>query len=190
MRIVHLSLAAALASSLASSALAQQPPKATPASVQTKEAAPVRTGALPQSQAEANRVSDAFVSVADKVGASVVQIDVTVRDESSEQVLRWLGGRGDSPVARGTGSGVLFSPEGAILTNNHVIDGALTISVHLRDGRVLPARLLGPRSRYRSRGRQGRSDRPRRRRTSPIRIRRASASGSAPSARRSGSATR
>jgi serine protease Do len=144
MRIVHLLFAAATASSLAASAFAQLPPKATPATVQTKDAAPARTGALPQSQAEANRLSDAFVSVADKVGPSVVQIDVTVRDESADQVLRWLGGgRGDSPVARGTGSGVLFSPEGAILTNNHVIEGALTISVHLRDGRVLPARLLG-----------------------------------------------
>ena len=56
---------------------------------------------------------------------------------------RWLRRRGDSPIARGTGSGVVSQPDGAILTNNHVIDGALTISVHLRDGRVLPGRLLG-----------------------------------------------
>jgi Do/DeqQ family serine protease len=144
MRIAYLLVAAATVSTFVGGpAFAQQPPKATPATVQTKDAAPPRPGAIAQSQAEAQRLSDAFVAVADKVGPSVVQIDVTVREEGADQVLRWLGGRGDSPVARGTGSGVLFSPEGAILTNNHVIDGALTIAVHLRDGRVVPARLLG-----------------------------------------------
>ncbi len=122
-------------------AAAQTTPKATPASATTKDAPPVHVAPV-ASQAEAQRLSDTFVAVADKVSPSVVQIDVTVREESAEQMLRWLG-RGDSPVARGTGSGVVFSPEGAILTNNHVIDGALTISVHLRDGRVLPGRLLG-----------------------------------------------
>jgi serine protease Do len=97
------------------------------------------------SQAEAKRLSDAFVNVAERVSPSVVQIDVTQRDDSADQILRW-GGRGggvDSPVARGTGSGVVFTPDGAILTNNHVVDEALTINVHLRDGRFLPARLIG-----------------------------------------------
>jgi S1-C subfamily serine protease len=95
------------------------------------------------SQAEARRLSDAFVSVAERVSPSVVQIDVTSRDESADHVLRWLGRGGDSPIARGTGSGVVFTPDGAILTNNHVIEEALTINVHLRDGRFLPARLVG-----------------------------------------------
>ena len=99
---------------------------------------------MAQSQAEAQRLSDAFVFVADKVGPSVVQIDVTERDQRQDPLIRWLGGAaGDSPIARGTGSGVVFSADGAILTNNHVIENALTISVHLRDGRVLPGRLLG-----------------------------------------------
>jgi S1-C subfamily serine protease len=97
-----------------------------------------------QSQAEAQRLSDAFVFVADRVGPSVVQIDVTERDEAVDPLVRMLRGtRGDSPIARGTGSGVVLSADGAILTNNHVIEDALTISVHLRDGRVLPGRLLG-----------------------------------------------
>lgn len=94
------------------------------------------------SQLEARRLSDAFVSVAERVSPSVVQIDVTQRDQNSDPMLRLMGG-GDSPIARGTGSGVVFTPDGAILTNNHVVDNALTISVHLRDGRFLPARLVG-----------------------------------------------
>jgi serine protease Do len=100
---------------------------------------------VPASQAEAKKLSDAFVSVAERVSPSVVQIDVSVRDESADQVLRWMArsGGGDSPVAHGTGSGVVFTADGAILTNNHVVDEALTINVHLRDGRLLPARLIG-----------------------------------------------
>jgi serine protease Do len=101
--------------------------------------------AAPASQAEAKKLSDVFVNVAERVSPSVVQIDVTVHDESADQVLRWLGrnGGGDSAVEHGTGSGVIFTADGAVLTNNHVVDGALTISVHLRDGRLLPARLIG-----------------------------------------------
>ena len=100
---------------------------------------------LQASQAEARRLSDAFVNVAERVSPSVVQIDVTARDEGADRLVHMLGrGNGvDSPVARGTGSGVVFTPDGAILTNNHVVDEALTINVHLRDGRFLPARLVG-----------------------------------------------
>ena len=97
------------------------------------------------SQAEARRLSDAFVNVAERVSPSVVQIDVTMRDENADQLLRWFGrgGGNDSPIARSTGSGVIFTQDGAILTNNHVVEGALTINVHLRDGRFLPAHLVG-----------------------------------------------
>lgn len=92
---------------------------------------------------EAKKLSDAFAAVAEKVSPSVVQIDVTARDENADQILRFFGRNQDSPVARGTGSGVIYSADGAILTNNHVIDHALSISVRLRDGRLLPAKLLG-----------------------------------------------
>ena len=92
---------------------------------------------------EAKRLSDAFVQVADKTGPSVVQIDVTSREEKTDPLLRWLGKGGESPVARGMGSGVIFTADGAILTNNHVIEDALSMYVRLRDGRYVPARLLG-----------------------------------------------
>ncbi len=43
----------------------------------------------------------------------------------------------------GLGSGVIVSPEGYLLTNNHVIDGADDIEVQLADGRKARARLVG-----------------------------------------------
>jgi Do/DeqQ family serine protease len=96
------------------------------------------------STAEAKRLSEGFVAVAERVSPSVVQIDITARDEQADLLGRFFGrGGGDEPTARGTGSGVVFTPDGAILTNNHVVEAALTINVRLRDGRYLPARLLG-----------------------------------------------
>ena len=107
------------------------------------QAAPPSAAQVQASKAEASRISDAIVSVADKVSPSVVQIDVTARDEGSDKIQRWLGQSGDTPIARAIGSGVIYTPDGAILTNNHVVDEALSINVHLRDGRYLPAKLVG-----------------------------------------------
>jgi serine protease Do len=44
---------------------------------------------------------------------------------------------------RGLGSGVIVSPEGYILTNNHVVDGASDVMVTLRDNREFKARVIG-----------------------------------------------
>jgi Do/DeqQ family serine protease len=98
----------------------------------------------PAAQIEARRLSDAFVAVAEKVSPSVVQVEVTVR-EQTPQIVRWYKNpsNAETPVQRGMGSGVIFNSDGAIVTNNHVVEDALSITVRLRDGRTLPARLLG-----------------------------------------------
>jgi serine protease Do len=43
----------------------------------------------------------------------------------------------------GTGSGVIVSPEGYILTNNHVVDGATAVTVTLHDKREFKAKVIG-----------------------------------------------
>jgi len=46
-------------------------------------------------------------------------------------------------IEHGIGSGVFISPDGYIVTNNHVIDGATDIRVTMSDRRILKAKLVG-----------------------------------------------
>lgn len=73
--------------------------------------------------------SEAVIGAVDSVGAAVVHVGVR-------------GERRGRP-ADGTGSGVVVSPDGLILTNNHVVAGAREMRLTLADGRSFLARLLG-----------------------------------------------
>ncbi|HEX6502152.1 MAG TPA: trypsin-like peptidase domain-containing protein [Terriglobales bacterium] len=77
--------------------------------------------------------SRAVVSAAERVSPSVVKIDVTQRVTTR---------RGDRE-SRGGGSGFIFTPDGLILTNSHVVHGASKIEVSLNDGRQFPATTIG-----------------------------------------------
>jgi serine protease Do len=46
-------------------------------------------------------------------------------------------------VQHGVGSGIIISPDGYIVTNNHVVDGATQIKVTLNDRRILSAKVVG-----------------------------------------------
>ncbi len=74
--------------------------------------------------------SEAVSGAAEKVGPSVVNIEVR-------------GKRGAGERAAGTGSGFVFTPDGFILTNSHVVNGAAEVSTLLHDGRRVAAQIIG-----------------------------------------------
>ena len=101
---------------------------------------------------EMEKFSDAFAAVASEVNPGVVAIinkkDVVVgvRRSTGNPFFDHLFGGGQyrkEPRQQGLGSGVIVSPDGYILTNNHVIAGADAIEVELGDGRTVDATLVG-----------------------------------------------
>lgn len=78
--------------------------------------------------------SRAVVTAAETVSPSVAKIEVT-------QSAR--GRDGESRERHGGGSGFLFTPDGLILTNSHVVHNASRIGISLPDGRHFPAHLIG-----------------------------------------------
>ena len=77
--------------------------------------------------------SQAITTAAERVGPAVVKVET---GRSGQR-------RGWGELRQGLGSGVIYSSEGYILTNAHVVAGASRVTVTLPDGRQLPAGVLG-----------------------------------------------
>ena len=109
---------------------------------QTQPAGTVSTAVSGSSSSNASAMASSNSSsgaltveeIADKVCDSVVEIttEVTQYDSYMRQY-----------VSEGAGSGVIISADGYIITNNHVIEDASSITVTLRDGTSYPATLVG-----------------------------------------------
>ena len=90
-----------------------------------------RTDAGPTQAPSDTEILDAYshavTSVADAVGPAVLRVETM--------------GRGGKPA--GTGSGVVIAPDGLVLTNCHVVEGAREVQLRDTEGRVMEARALG-----------------------------------------------
>ncbi|HEY9901166.1 MAG TPA: HhoA/HhoB/HtrA family serine endopeptidase [Candidatus Sericytochromatia bacterium] len=101
-----------------------------------------------------NQNGNFVTAVVDKVGPAVVRIDSSrtvtrkVPEAFKNPVFRQFFGE-DFPsepqqrVERGEGSGFIISNNGQILTNAHVVEGADTVNVTLKDGRSFKGRVMG-----------------------------------------------
>ncbi len=94
---------------------------------------PVDTG---QSDARLlDAYSQAVAAAVDRVAPAVVHLQVRQRGQSNAAPV--------SELPLGSGSGVIFTPDGFVLTNSHVVHGATAIEATLTDGRSFPAYLVG-----------------------------------------------
>lgn len=84
-----------------------------------------------------------FVDAAEKTVHAVVHVKNTtiVKGPTSFEDLFY--GRNSQRAQVGTGSGVIISPDGYIITNNHVINGANQISITSNDNKIYDAKLIG-----------------------------------------------
>jgi serine protease Do len=93
-----------------------------------------------------SRVSPAVVTIHSQMRVRTPQQFPFMDDPFFRQFFGDRGGMSQPPVElrrTALGSGVIVSPDGYILTNAHVIDGAEQIKVDLNDSRTLDAKVIG-----------------------------------------------
>ncbi|MDQ7849187.1 MAG: trypsin-like peptidase domain-containing protein [Armatimonadota bacterium] len=90
----------------------------------------------PEELAALDAYSQAVIRAVHRVSPAVVSVSMA---RPAPPSLRRRG----LPELRGAGSGVIIAPDGYILTNSHVVEGAERVEVRLQDERRLTARLVG-----------------------------------------------
>lgn len=105
--------------------------------------------------ASAQSMQNSYADLVTRVSPAVVTIRSTERARAAQQFpfmddptfREFFGDRMPQQQpprqVQGVGSGVIVNPEGYILTNHHVVDGALEIKVELTDNRTFTAKLVG-----------------------------------------------
>ncbi len=83
-----------------------------------------------------------FTEAAERTVHAVVHVKNTTEGKAPTS-MRDLFRGGGSRAMIGTGSGVIITPDGYIITNNHVIDNATQLEVTLNDNKTYNAQLIG-----------------------------------------------
>ncbi|WP_297040934.1 trypsin-like peptidase domain-containing protein, partial [Thermosynechococcus sp. OHK43] len=93
---------------------------------------------------ERPNASENFIAkVVAEAGPAVVSIDTLRLGRSGEDRFLDPFLMPDVPVRQGQGSGFIFTPDGKIMTNAHVVEGASAVRVTLPDGRQYDGKVLG-----------------------------------------------
>src|SRR6266851_3448163 len=103
-------------------------------------------------------LDQAMETLAARVTPAIVNVTVTSRSKRGMTSGDLPEGLQDTPfgqffgrqmrpqqprIEHGLGSGVIISPDGYIVTNNHVVEGATDVSVTMSDRRILRAKVVG-----------------------------------------------
>ena len=84
-----------------------------------------------------------FTDAADKTVHAVVHVKNTTVSTQPRNMRDYFFGGGTAREMVGTGSGVIISPDGYIITNNHVIDNSTQLEVTLNNNKTFEAKLIG-----------------------------------------------
>jgi S1-C subfamily serine protease len=88
--------------------------------------------------------SNFITTVVEKVGPAVVKVDATESVSQNPELNKSSGNLAKAQrVEKGTGSGLILSADGKIVTNARVVDGADRVKVTLKNGRVLVGKVVG-----------------------------------------------
>ena len=101
------------------------------------------TPVAPSRPAPAALPGDGFNAAADAALDAVVHVRTAQTMATTGGWGQFFGMPGTSQIQQGSGSGVILSEAGLIVTNHHVIDGADAIEVGLNDNRSFEAELVG-----------------------------------------------
>ncbi len=93
--------------------------------------------------ADANSFSKAFIEVAKTVTPEIVQITVVSKRDNPHGNFFFFPFQNLPKEEEGSGSGIIISPDGYIVTNYHVVKNATSVRVGLYDKRVFTAKVVG-----------------------------------------------